>query len=108
MSVLEETIYRIVKRALKDVIGEKKENGVFQPRIESSKIKYSPPTIKQKDPLSIIRPSELAEILSLSLTTLWRMEKDGLLPDKIQIGTRSVGWLRKDIEEWLTIKREDI
>ena len=108
MSALEETIYRIVKRALKDGIEEEKENGVLETKSERPKIKYSRPSLKQKDPLSIIRPDELCEILSVSRATLWRMEKEKQLPHKIKIGTRSVGWLRRDIEEWLGIKREDI
>lgn len=51
--------------------------------------------------MKIIRPKELAIILSVSTVTLWRMEKRGELPPRIRISTRAVGWLESDIEEWL-------
>ncbi len=51
--------------------------------------------------ISIIRPSELAEILSVSPVTIWRMEKRGELPPRKRISARCVGWLEDDIREWL-------
>lgn len=52
----------------------------------------------------IIRSKQLCEILSVSRTTLWRMENEGQLPARIQISKRSVGWLDSDIEDWLERK----
>jgi len=49
----------------------------------------------------IIRPKDLCEILSVSRTTLWRMEKEDCLPNRRQFSKRSVGWLESDIEEWM-------
>ncbi|XWN36870.1 MAG: AlpA family phage regulatory protein [Balneola sp.] len=51
--------------------------------------------------LKIIRPTELAEKLSLSTVTLWRMEKRGELPPRRKISKRVVGWLESDLKEWL-------
>jgi len=51
--------------------------------------------------MKIIRPKQLAKILSVSTVTLWRMEKRGELPPRIKISTRAVGWLESDIKEWL-------
>lgn len=51
--------------------------------------------------LRIIRPTELAEMLSVSRVTLWRMEKEGRLPRRRKIAARAVGWLESDIKEWL-------
>lgn len=51
--------------------------------------------------LSIIRPSQLAEILSVNPVTIWRMEKRGELPPRKKISNRCVGWLESDIREWL-------
>lgn len=50
---------------------------------------------------NIIRPKHLCEILSVSRTTLWRMENEGELPARKQISKRNVGWLESDIEKWL-------
>lgn len=54
-----------------------------------------------KNKLSIIRPSQLAEILSVNPVTIWRMEKRGELPPRKKISNRCVGWLESDIREWL-------
>lgn len=51
--------------------------------------------------LKIVRPAELAESLSVSTVTLWRMQKRGELPPKRQISSGVVGWLYSDLEEWL-------
>jgi predicted DNA-binding transcriptional regulator AlpA len=51
--------------------------------------------------LKIVRPAELAESLSVSKVTLWRMQKRGELPPKRQISSGVVGWLYSDLEEWL-------
>jgi prophage regulatory protein len=51
--------------------------------------------------MKVIRANELAEILSVSVPTIWRMEKRGDLPHKRKIGQRIVGWLKSDIDEWL-------
>lgn len=49
----------------------------------------------------IIRASELAKKLSISKPTLWRMEKRGELPPKVQISKRISGWRESDITDWM-------
>jgi predicted DNA-binding transcriptional regulator AlpA len=53
------------------------------------------------DSLQIIRPSKLAEMLSVSTVTIWRMENRGELPPRKKISKRCVGWTRKSIEEFM-------
>src|SRR5690625_1492081 len=51
-------------------------------------------TTNTMNPMQIIRPAELAEILSVSKQTLWRMENRGDLPKRVKISKRAVaGWL---------------
>lgn len=45
--------------------------------------------------------SELSEILSLSCTTIWRMERRGELPSRRRIGSNRVGWLESEIRDWI-------
>ena len=54
----------------------------------------------------IIRPKELAEILSVSIPTLYRMMDD--LPPKIKLSKhgRAVGWRHSDIVEYLESRQE--
>lgn len=54
----------------------------------------------------IIRPKELAEMLGVSISTIYKMYNDGQLPPKVKISSQAVGWLRSDIEEWLLPRKE--
>ena len=49
----------------------------------------------------LIRRRALAKMLSVSEPTIWRWERAGHLPPKIQVGPNVVGWDREQIEEWL-------
>jgi len=51
--------------------------------------------------LRIIRPKELADLLSVSIPTLYRMMDE--LPPKIKLSKRgrAVGWRMSDIEKYL-------
>lgn len=51
--------------------------------------------------MKILRPIQLAKLLNVSVTTVWRLEKAGKLPQKYKISDRIVGWRQDDIEEWL-------
>lgn len=56
--------------------------------------------IKQKTPL-FIRANDLSEALGISLSTLWRWRKAGVVPEPIALGPRIVGWRTSDIQNWL-------
>ena len=57
--------------------------------------------------MKILRPAQLASLLGVSKTTLWRMEKAGELPKRYSISERIVGWKESDIEKWLESRREN-
>ena len=50
----------------------------------------------------IIRKPELFEKIGLSDATVWRMEKTGKFPKRIQLGGNSVGWLLSEIDQWIS------
>jgi len=52
----------------------------------------------------IIRKPELFSRLGLSDATIWRMEKSGKFPRRIQIGGKAVGWFDTEINDWLNQK----
>ena len=55
----------------------------------------------------IYRIKELAEILSLSESTIRRIEaKDKTFPLRIQMTYKSHGWRSDEIEEWIESKRQ--
>ncbi len=56
------------------------------------------PTAKTK---RIIRKRELHQKVSLSDATIWRMEKKGDFPQRVQIGPNAVGWIEGEVDLWI-------
>jgi len=54
----------------------------------------------------IIRKPELLLRLSLSDATIYRLEKRGLFPKRVQLGGNSVGWLDDEVESWFKKKAD--
>ncbi|MBU8920750.1 MAG: AlpA family transcriptional regulator [Bacteroidales bacterium] len=48
-----------------------------------------------------IRKPELREITGLSYTSIWRLEKRGEFPKRIQLPVKGVAWRMDEIEEWI-------
>ena len=53
----------------------------------------------------LLRFPEVQEMVGLSRTTIWRLEKQGKFPARRAIGENSVGWLKEDIEKWIKSKK---
>lgn len=100
---IEKYLRELIKETVREVIREEIESGLIQPTqpIAIHRETCQVAAGKPRDPNSIIRPSELSEMLSVSKTTLWRWENDGQLPSRIKIANRAVGWRYRDIEQWL-------
>ncbi len=50
---------------------------------------------------TFIRLTKILEITGVSPSTLWRWEKSGHFPKRIQIGPNSVAWLESDVVSWM-------
>lgn len=52
--------------------------------------------------LQLIRPSELCELLSINISTLYRWEAEGKLSiPKVKIGPGAVGFRREDVKAFI-------
>jgi len=51
----------------------------------------------------ILREKEVIKIVGLSRTSIWRKERLGTFPRRVKLGAggRAIGWLRRDLENWL-------
>jgi prophage regulatory protein len=49
----------------------------------------------------VIRRKKLLELIGVSASTQWRMEKAGLFPARRRLGKGSVGWILSEVEEWI-------
>lgn len=50
---------------------------------------------------AVIRWRRVKELVNLSRVTVWRMERRGLFPGRVQLGASSVGWWEHEIQAWL-------
>lgn len=44
---------------------------------------------------------DVAALTGYSRSSIWRMEKLGRFPPRRELGPRSVGWLREEVEAWI-------
>lgn len=62
-------------------------------------------TPKARPASIIIRPRDLMAMLSVSRHGLSRMIEDEGLPKPIQLGPRSLGFLKEEVEQWLESRK---
>ena len=103
---LEHEFKELIKDAVREVIEEEVKRGrLSQQPFEKPPVSSQPSNetsaMNSRDPNAIMRPAELAGLLSVSIPTLYRWNNSGELPAKIQLCGRSVGWRYADIVEWL-------
>jgi prophage regulatory protein len=49
----------------------------------------------------ILRQAVVAERVALSVPQIWRLEKAGNFPSRIQISAGAVGWFEDEIDAWI-------
>jgi len=52
----------------------------------------------------IIKLPDVADLVSLSTASIYRLMKKGEFPKQIKLAERSSGWLIAEVEEWLDNK----
>ncbi|MDE2986644.1 MAG: AlpA family phage regulatory protein [Chloroflexota bacterium] len=58
------------------------------------------PPERNTDPI-VLRPPQVADLLSVSRSTLHRMVKEGRFPAPRYIGPASPRWTRQTVENWV-------
>ena len=58
--------------------------------------------------MRILKTNEVVKIIGLSKVTIWRMERSGTFPKRINLSDRRVGWIESEIFEWLESRRKGI
>ena len=53
----------------------------------------------------VLSQQAVLDRVPVSRTTLWRMERAGLFPRRIQVSTNRVGWLEADVDAWVEGKK---
>jgi len=55
-------------------------------------------------PRRLIRKPELLRRVPYSDTTIWREEKAGRFPRRVQLGPGAVGWYEDEIDAWINAR----
>ena len=54
--------------------------------------------------MRILREKEVIRVTGLSRSSIWRHERAGSFPARLQLTRRMVGWDCRDIEHWLSTR----
>lgn len=49
----------------------------------------------------IIRPRNIPTVTGLSRTSIWRLERAGNFPHRVQLSAGAVGWRMSEVQAWL-------
>ena len=49
----------------------------------------------------ILRKPQVLDVIGVSDPTIWRWERQGKFPKRVQIGPGSVGWFESEIITWM-------
>lgn len=49
----------------------------------------------------IITSEELHSFVPLSSMQIWRLERAGMFPKRLQLSAKKIGWLLPEIEDWI-------
>ena len=55
----------------------------------------------------VLSQQTVLDRVPVSRTTLWRMERAGLFPRRIQVSAHRVGWIEADVNAWVEARRRD-
>jgi len=58
--------------------------------------------------MNILSPSEVVKRTGLSRVTLWRLEKSGKFPKRVNMTDSRVGWIETEIDEWIEARPRGI
>jgi prophage regulatory protein len=50
---------------------------------------------------NVIRLQEVRRMTGLGRSTIYRLQADQQFPQSIKLGIRAVGWLEREVQEWL-------
>ncbi len=53
----------------------------------------------------LVSEDDLVNLLGLSKSTIWRLERQGKFPKRLQIGNRRVAWRLEEIEQFLASRK---
>lgn len=59
------------------------------------------------DDRRILLEDEVSTITRLSPVTIWRLERKDLFPRRIKLGGKRVGWIEREVLDWIGARMAD-
>ena len=72
--------------------------------IPEQKVSIEQTQIRDKQPSDLIRIKEVMSMTGLSKSSIYTYKNKGEFPNPIQLSSRSVAWVRVDVEQWILDK----
>lgn len=87
-------------------------NSIFRRRSRSATllgIHTGSHTMSQASPaapsrLEVLRLPDVCRITGLCRSSIYQLEAEQRFPHRIKVGTRSVGWIDQEVQEWLATR----
>jgi prophage regulatory protein len=54
--------------------------------------------------MKLLRVPQVVALTGLSRMTIYRMEKRGEFPDRVQLGPNSIAWHEQDVNNWIAAR----
>lgn len=58
-------------------------------------------------PIKVLRLPQVCDLTGLCRSMIYQMEADLRFPSRIKLGARAVGWIEREVQEWL-VQRIDV
>jgi len=72
--------------------------------IPEQKLSIEQTQIREKQASDLIRIKEVMSMTGLSKSSIYTYKSKGEFPNPIQLSSRSVAWVRVDVEQWISNK----
>jgi len=72
--------------------------------IPEQKLSIEQTQIRDKQPSDLIRIKEVMSMTGLSKSSIYTYKNKGAFPNPIHLSSRSVAWVRVDVEQWILDK----
>ncbi len=56
-------------------------------------------------PDAILNARQVKDLTGLSRTTIWRLERSGCFPHRVQLSPSRVGWSREELAVWMEARK---
>ncbi len=58
--------------------------------------------------MNILSPDQTVKRVGLSRVTIWRLERAGKFPDRVNLTDSRIGWIETEIDEWIEARPRGI